>query len=58
MKGVVADIGPPNKIGEASIAMARALGIGHSPRTGGTSEHRHLPDLARHPGPGFQLQPA
>jgi len=59
MKGPVADIGPRNKIGEASIAMARALGIGHSPRTGGTSEriviYRIWPGIV---APGFQLQPA
>lgn len=35
---VVADIGPTNKIGELSIAAARALGINSNPRTGGTSE--------------------
>jgi hypothetical protein len=32
---IVADIGPDTKIGEGSIALARALGIPHSPRTGG-----------------------
>lgn len=32
---VVADIGPRNKAGEASIAAARAIGIASSPRTGG-----------------------
>ncbi len=33
--GIVADVGPRNKTGEISIAMARALGIPSSPRTGG-----------------------
>jgi hypothetical protein len=33
--GVFADIGPANKIGEASIAMAKALGVPSSPRNGG-----------------------
>jgi hypothetical protein len=34
-EAVVADIGPRSKIGELSIAAARAIGIPHSPRTGG-----------------------
>lgn len=33
---VPADIGPPKKIGEMSIAAARALGIPSSPLTGGS----------------------
>lgn len=33
--GVVADIGPKNKIGEASICAARLLGIPSNPRRGG-----------------------
>jgi len=36
--GMVADIGPRSKFGEVSIAMARMLGINHSPRNGGTDE--------------------
>jgi len=32
---VYADVGPANKIGEASIALANALGIASSPKTGG-----------------------
>lgn len=35
---VVADMGPRNKIGEASIAAARALGIVSNPRTGGVTK--------------------
>lgn len=38
VNAVLADIGPRNKIGELSIAAARAIGIPHSPRTGGTDE--------------------
>jgi Fungal chitosanase of glycosyl hydrolase group 75 len=33
---VYADVGPANKIGEGSIALANALGIPSSPKTGGT----------------------
>lgn len=36
--GVVADIGPRRKIGELSIAAARAIGIRSNPRNGGTKE--------------------
>lgn len=35
---IYADIGPTNKIGEGSIALAEALGIPSSPRTGGAAE--------------------
>jgi len=34
---ICGDIGPRNKIGEASIATAKAIGIPESPRTGGIS---------------------
>ena len=34
--GVFADMGPKNKIGEASIAMAKTLDIPSNPRNGGT----------------------
>jgi hypothetical protein len=34
---IYADVGPANKIGEASIALAAALGIPSSPKTGGTA---------------------
>jgi hypothetical protein len=33
---IVADVGPRNKYGEGSIALARALGLPASPRRGGT----------------------
>jgi hypothetical protein len=33
---IFADGGPPGKIGEGSIALARALGIPPSPKNGGT----------------------
>lgn len=39
VEGVVADIGPRAKIGELSIAAARALGIPSNPRSGGTQDH-------------------
>jgi Fungal chitosanase of glycosyl hydrolase group 75 len=35
---IVADIGPGRKVGEASIALAKALGIPSSPRSGGTDD--------------------
>ena len=56
---VVADRGPVNRIGELSIAAARALGMNPSPRTGGVDSPEVLyevwPGLA---APGFELQPA
>jgi hypothetical protein len=56
---VVADQGPSRKVGELSIAAARALGLNPSPRHGGT-EHRELlyelwPGIA---ASGFVLQHA
>jgi hypothetical protein len=56
---VVADKGPRNKIGELSIAAARALGLPSSPKAGGTDEPEILYELW--PGiaaPGYELQPA
>ena len=56
---VVADRGPRNKIGELSIAAARAVGIPSSPRTGGTGRADVLYELW--PGraaDGFVLQAA
>jgi ribosomal protein L18 len=56
---VVADRGPSSKIGELSIAAARALGIPPSPRHGGMSEPEVSYELW--PGqaaPGYVLQPA
>lgn len=38
VEAVVADIGPGNKIGEGSIALAKALGINENVRKGGTSD--------------------
>lgn len=37
VSGIMGDIGPDNKLGEASIAAAAALGIKSSPKNGGTS---------------------
>lgn len=56
---VVADKGPANKIGELSIAAARAIGLPSSPRSGGTEKPEVLYELW--PGiaaPGYVLQPA
>jgi hypothetical protein len=56
---VVADRGPSNKIGELSIAAARAVGLPASPRSGGTVKPEVLYELW--PGkaaPGFVLQAA
>ena len=56
---VVADRGPANKIGELSIAAARAVGLPSSPRNGGTERAEVLYELW--PGiaaPGYTLQPA
>ena len=56
---VVADKGPTDKIGEISIAAARAVGIPSSPRDGGVSGAQVFYELW--PGqaaPGFVLQPA
>lgn len=55
----VADKGPRTKIGELSIAAARALGLNPSPRHGGTENQELLYELW--PGiaaPGYVLQPA
>ena len=56
---VVADRGPANKIGELSIAAARAVGLPSSPRNGGTERPEVLYELW--PGiaaPGYTLLPA
>lgn len=56
---VVADRGPSNKIGELSIAAARAIGLPFSPKNGGIDKPEVLYELW--PGvaaPGFVLQPA
>jgi len=56
---VVADRGPTTKIGELSIAAARALGLNPSPRNGGTEEQELFYELW--PGiaaPGYELQAA
>ncbi|MDM0001787.1 glycoside hydrolase family 75 protein [Variovorax sp. J22P240] len=56
---VVADLGPGNRIGELSIAAARALNMPASPRSGGTEQAEVLYELwPGIPAPGFELQPA
>jgi len=59
VEGPVADIGPRTKIGELSIAAARAIGIPSSPRTGGTVDRIVFYEIF--PGEafdGYELQPA
>ncbi len=56
---LVADRGPATKIGEVSIAAARALGMNPSPRNGGITAAEVLYELW--PGvaaAGYELQPA
>lgn len=56
---VVADQGPADRVGELSIAAARALGMNPSPRNGGVTRNEVLYELW--PGvaaPGYELQPA
>lgn len=45
---VVGDVGPRSKIGEISIACAQAIGVPHSPTTGG--EERRVIRYEIHPG--------
>ena len=57
--GVAGDLGPRNKSGELSIAMARELGLPSSPITGGSDEpdvlYEFWPGVA---APGYFLQRA
>jgi hypothetical protein len=39
---IFADIGPKNKLGEGSIALAEGLGIPSSPKTGGTGKEKYV----------------
>lgn len=56
---VVADKGPRTKIGELSIAAARAIGVNPNPRTGGTNAPEILYELwPGVPAEGFSLQAA
>lgn len=56
---VVADRGPANRVGELSIAAARAIGIDPSPRQGGVASADVLYELwPGVPAPGFTLQKA
>jgi hypothetical protein len=59
IEGAVLDFGPRAKLGEASIACARAFGINPSPKNGGTEVKRFIYQFW--PGeaaPGFELIPA
>jgi hypothetical protein len=60
---VVGDIGPHDKLGEISIALAQALGIPPSPISGGISSH--IVQYSIHPGSpatvnntSYSLQPS
>lgn len=58
-EAAVLDFGPRSKIGEASIACARAFGVPSSPKNGGTDEQRFI--YTFHPGraaAGYELKPA
>lgn len=59
VEGPVADVGPRRKIGEMSMAAAKALGINPSPRIGGTDskivKYEFFPGIT---APGFDLKPA
>lgn len=60
---VVADIGPRKKLGEVSVACAKAIGIPSSPITGGVEIHVILYELwpgkaATLNGINYSLQPA
>jgi hypothetical protein len=60
---VVGDVGPHDRLGEVSNAMAAALGLNPSPTEGGTSEHIIHYSLrpgvpAVVDGKQYQLQPA
>lgn len=58
IEAVVGDKGPRNRIGELSIAAARALGMPSSPRNGGVETQEVLYELwPGTPAPGFVLQP-
>lgn len=56
---VVGDIGPATHLGEASMAVAEALGVNPDPKTGGEDKsifvYRIFPGT---PAPGYKLQPA
>lgn len=58
VRAVVADLGPKSKIGEASIACARAFGVPSSPKNGGSDDahfrYTFWPGIA---ADGFELQP-
>jgi hypothetical protein len=59
VEAVVADLGPHGKLGELSVAAARALNMPSSPRNGGVGKPEVLYELwPGLPAPGFELQPA
>lgn len=55
---VVGDIGPATKLGEISVAAAKALGMNASPLNGGVDDHVvHFIIWPDWPAPGYNLQP-
>jgi len=57
--GIVGDFGPKTKLGEASMAIAKALGVNPDPKTGGDEnkiyQYTIYPDISID---GYELQPA
>jgi hypothetical protein len=56
---VVADLGPGQRIGELSIAAARAIGLRSSPKNGGTGKPQIQYEIwPGTPAPGYRLIPS
>lgn len=55
---IYADVGPAKKIGEGSIALARALGMNESARTGATSQKIVIYVVFPHSGNGSPMEAA
>jgi peptidoglycan hydrolase-like protein with peptidoglycan-binding domain len=56
--GIYGDVGPHGKLGEASMATARALGINPDPRRGGLDEGSQSVDYTVLPGTGAAVRGA
>lgn len=57
IEAVVGDIGPATHLGEASIAVAKELGVPSDPRKGGCETDISYEIFPGVPAPGFVLQP-
>lgn len=58
VEAVVADFGPKGHIGEASMAVCRALGLSDNPKNGGSeSPHYRYTFFPGEAAPGYELQP-